>query len=120
MAGFLEIRRRRAVFREAKARALESEIVKVLVKNFDSIERIYVFGSLAEDRFRRHSDIDVAVEGVPDEVFIRALCVLNDISDDFEFDLVELDHISPLLRKRILEKGVPVYDRKGSIEKVHK
>jgi len=120
MADFLEIRKRKAALRELRARALESEIVKALVENFGSIKRIYLFGSLAEGRFGLHSDIDVAVEGIPDEVFIRSMCVLNDISDDFEFDLVELDHISALLRKKILERGVLIYERKRDIEKVRK
>jgi len=120
MAGFLEIKRRKIASRKARAKALESEIVKALVKNFDSIKRIYLFGSLAENRFGLHSDVDVAVEGIPEEAFIRALCTLNDISDDFEFDLVELNHITPSLRKRILEKGVLIYERKGGVEKAHK
>ncbi|MFQ6003270.1 MAG: nucleotidyltransferase family protein [Candidatus Zixiibacteriota bacterium] len=72
---------------------------------------MYLFGSLPEGRFDLDSDIDVACKGIPNEAFLRASALLDSLSPEFNLELVELDHISPLLRRRILEKGELIYER---------
>ena len=40
---------------------------------------IYLFGSAAKGSMRGHSDVDLAVSGLPPEVFFRAMADAHDI-----------------------------------------
>jgi uncharacterized protein len=51
---------------------------------------VYVFGSLAEGTFTRHSDVDMAVTGLPPEKFFRAMGEAMDILGK-PLDLIDLD-----------------------------
>lgn len=48
----------------------------------EGCEEIYLYGSIAEDRFNEESDIDLAVKGIPSGEFFRVLGRL----------MLELDH----------------------------
>lgn len=58
---------------------------------------VYVFGSAASGRASAGSDVDLAVTGLPPEVFFRAMAVAGDILDR-ELDLVCLDDDNPFTR----------------------
>lgn len=70
-------KRRLAVEREADERHRDEawevarRAARLLAEEF-GVRRVMVFGSLAWGRFRRSSDIDLAVEGLPPERFFRA------------------------------------------------
>ncbi len=51
---------------------------------------VYIFGSLAEGRFTRHSDIDMAVTGIPPEKFFHAMGEAHTILMR-PLDLIDLD-----------------------------
>ena len=51
---------------------------------------VYVFGSVMTDRFDEYSDIDLAVVGLPDERFFRAMGRAGDCLQR-ELSLVHLD-----------------------------
>ncbi len=51
---------------------------------------VYIFGSLAEGTFTRHSDIDMAVTGLPPEKYFNALGEAMDILGK-PLDLIDLD-----------------------------
>jgi predicted nucleotidyltransferase len=51
---------------------------------------VYLFGSAATGTMREDSDIDLAVTGLPDEVFFRAMGKAEDILQ-CPLDLVDLD-----------------------------
>lgn len=57
-------------------------------------KRIYLFGSRARGNFNPDSDIDLAVEGLPSEKFLRVLADLWDAAGG-RVDLVLLDDGSP-------------------------
>jgi predicted nucleotidyltransferase len=55
---------------------------------------VFVFGSVAEERAREGSDIDLAVAGLPPEIFFATMGRLADLFDR-TVDLVDLDEASP-------------------------
>jgi len=66
-------------------------------------KEVYVFGSAAHGEERPGSDIDLAVRGLPDEVFFEAMSrIVFAISR--EFDLIALDDAS-LFTEYLERKG---------------
>jgi predicted nucleotidyltransferase len=51
---------------------------------------VYVFGSARTGKLRPHSDVDMAVSGLPPEVFFRAMAAAHDALGR-PLDLVDLD-----------------------------
>lgn len=69
--------------------------------------RVIGIGSAFSSRkpFRRSSDIDLVVEGLPPERFYHACARAEDMTD-FSLDVIPLESATPLLRKRVHEEGV--------------
>ena len=55
---------------------------------------VFVFGSAASGDLRRHSDIDLAVSGLPPARFFRAISIAWDILGR-PVDLLDLDRPTP-------------------------
>jgi predicted nucleotidyltransferase len=53
-------------------------------------KEVYVFGSAATGTMREDSDIDLAVSGLPPEVFFKAMGAASDVLKR-PFDLLDLD-----------------------------
>ncbi len=60
-------------------------------------QEVYVFGSAARGELRQHSDIDMAVSGLPPEVFFRAMAEASDALGR-PLDLIDLDEDNPFTR----------------------
>ena len=58
---------------------------------------VYVFGSAASGRLGEGSDVDLAVSGLPPEVFFRAMGRARDALGR-DLDLVDLDDENPFTR----------------------
>jgi predicted nucleotidyltransferase len=66
--------------------------------------RAYVFGSLTKkDRFRKASDVDLAVEGLSDEKYFTFMAELSDLLGR-EVDVIQIEKHH--LKNRILEIGL--------------
>jgi predicted nucleotidyltransferase len=61
----------------------------ITLKSFGATD-VYLFGSLAKGEYRKDSDIDLAVSGIPAEKFYEAMGRAEDVLDR-EIDLVDLD-----------------------------
>ena len=98
--------------RQRAQKAWESlpKIVRILSDNYGA-ERVILFGSLAKEEFRVNSDIDLAVSGMPAENYFKALGHLL-MESPYACDLVTIEDASDLLRQRIEEDGVILYDAK--------
>jgi predicted nucleotidyltransferase len=64
---------------------------------------VYVFGSAAMGTIRARSDIDLAVSGLPPDLFFRAMSKAADVLDR-PLDLIDLDQDVPFTRY-LKEKG---------------
>lgn len=60
-------------------------------------QEVYVFGSAARGELRENSDVDMAVSGLPPEVFFRAMAAAHDALRR-PLDLVDLDEDNPFTR----------------------
>ena len=60
-------------------------------------KEVYVFGSAAHGTFRENSDVDIAVSGLPAEVFFRAMAKASRALGR-PVDLVDLDQDTDFTR----------------------
>jgi predicted nucleotidyltransferase len=58
---------------------------------------VYVFGSASKGRLRPNSDVDMAVSGLPPEVFFRAMAAAHEALGR-PLDLIDLDEDNPFIR----------------------
>jgi predicted nucleotidyltransferase len=69
--------------------------------------RVVAFGSLAHGAwFRLHSDIDLAVEGIPPQIFWRAWGALDRLDPAVDIDLIAIESAPERLRDEIVQQGV--------------
>ena len=87
---------------------------------------VAVFGSLAEPAsFSKWSDIDIAVWGIPNDKYFRAVSEALNISGLFKVDLVDFESCKELFREKIqsqlilIEKGATYkVDRNALIQRI--
>lgn len=78
-----------------------------LLRSKFQAEKVVVFGSLTNrELFHIRSDIDLAVWGLSDEQYFRALGILLDSSPEFLVDLVPFADASDSLCKAIEDEGI--------------
>ncbi|MGE0882517.1 MAG: nucleotidyltransferase family protein [Blastocatellales bacterium] len=58
---------------------------------------VYLFGSAASGQMREDSDIDLAVSGLPPELFYRAGAAAEDALGR-PLDLIDLDEVTPFTK----------------------
>jgi predicted nucleotidyltransferase len=86
-------------------------IIDLLITRYRP-RRILQWGSLLDRRkFNERSDIDLAIEGIPDAATFFALYGEADRLARFSLDLVDLDKIEPEFADLIRSKGKVVYER---------
>lgn len=78
----------------------------VILKRDFAVARVLLFGSaLRRDRIHLNSDVDLAVEGLAEAQYLRAVGRLLDLHGDVLVDLVMLEDASSGLRDRIISAG---------------
>lgn len=74
--------------------------------------KLYLFGStVKKGRFNRQSDIDLVIEGLPEEFFLKAYGFLIKEAD-FPVDLKSWEMLEQQLRKKVRKEGVILYEKK--------
>mgnify|MGYP002784231883 FL=1 len=66
----------------------------VLALKAAGAREVYLFGSAARGQMREDSDVDMAVSGLPPELFYRAGAAAEDAIGR-NLDLVDLDEVTP-------------------------
>lgn len=66
-----------------------------VLKSFGATD-VYLFGSVAKGTNKEHSDIDLAVSGLPPRVFFKAMGTALNVMKR-EFDLIDLDEKTPFV-----------------------
>ncbi len=102
----MEAVRTAAVARRAEALRGSLPAAAALLRS-QGADGVWVFGSLVAGDVHRLSDVDLAVRGLPDEVYFRTLSHLVALFDA-EVDLVQLEGASPSLRAHIETEGRPL------------
>ncbi len=70
-------------------------------------KKVILFGSLLDkNAFDMSSDIDLAVMGVPDGIFYKALGSITEVVFPFNVDLVDINDCSESLKKVIESEGI--------------
>ena len=93
----------------AAALAAAQRAADLLVRRYGA-RRVYLFGSLAGTGsvvFHPASDIDLAVEGLPGEVFWKALVAVDAVMPrGHPADVSELESVRPYIKEAVLERGM--------------
>jgi len=81
---------------------METELALLIEKAAAALKaagacEVYVFGSARKGTLRPDSDVDLAVSGLPPEVFFRAMAAAHDALGR-PLDLVDLDDDNPFTR----------------------
>ena len=83
-------------------------VAAMLYEDF-GVTQVAVFGSLTKpESFSKWSDINIAVWGIPNDKYFRAVWEAEDISRLFEIDLVDFESCHGLLRERIESQAVSI------------
>ena len=94
-------RRQQQTLRQQSGWRVAEQAAEVLKR-----ERVRLFGSLLEVRHvHSQSDVDLAVDGLADSLYLKAVARLLDLSD-FSVDLVQMEYARPRLPQVIEEHGV--------------
>lgn len=102
--------RRRSVKERYRGNAVSKLEKAVKALYSEGAAKVIVFGSVLKPGFfNERSDVDIAVEGVPEEKRLEAEGKLVDIFADIEFDLIfleERDSVRPEILEKIEKEGV--------------
>jgi len=92
--------------RRQAAWSIARRAARLLKEEFEAT-RVVAFGSLAHGAwFGARSDIDLAAEGIPPQVFWRAWCSLDRLDPTFDVELVAIESAPESLRDEIVHQGV--------------
>jgi uncharacterized protein len=92
--------------RYQQAQTAARQAAALLRREF-AVQQIWLFGSLVHaDRFHWHSDIDLAVRGLPEVNYYRAVGRLQGIDAGFSIDLIRDEDAPPALLDLIEQEGV--------------
>jgi predicted nucleotidyltransferase len=79
------------------------------LKSKFSAVRVILFGSVINsDLFHRRSDVDLAVWGINDHDYFRAVGMLQSLDPEFSIDLIIFEEASDSLQMKILNEGTEV------------
>lgn len=91
--------------RQEKAWKLARTAASLLKKEFGAAQ-VAIFGSLVQPKlFHRRSDVDLAVWGLDESEYYRAVSRLLSLDPDISFDLIEVEQASLRLQEKIEREG---------------
>jgi predicted nucleotidyltransferase len=91
--------------RRARAWEVARQIADFLRREYHPTQ-IIAFGSLVQaEMFGPHSDIDIAVEGIPWPEYLRAWNAVEERWPEFKVDLIDTAIVSERMRQRLTEQG---------------
>jgi predicted nucleotidyltransferase len=84
------------------------EVAALLYEQFDAAQ-VAVFGSLTEPmQFTKGSDIDIAVSGLSNNLYDKALTKIMDFDSEFKIDIINFDRSKGLFRERVKHQAIPI------------
>ena len=90
----------------------EFEKIVSVFRAHPEIHKVVLFGSRAKGTARKNSDIDLAVEGINNNLQIESLAMeLEDLSLPYKFDVKSIVGIcNPVLMDHIVRVGIIIYE----------
>ncbi len=86
-------------------------LVRSIVEQYLPGRTVFVFGSRATGRARRHSDLDLAVSGTP--LTLREEAILDNAFEESDLpitvDIINLEQATGLFRERIASELLPLF-----------
>ena len=98
-----------AIATRRQAALAVAERAAALLRARFSATRVVIFGSLIHpEGFTLTSDIDLAASGISSDDYFIAVAHLQDLSSEFQIDLVDLERGKPALLAVIEAEGNPL------------
>jgi len=97
-----------------KRRKLRKIALRVaqLLKNKHKVNKVFLIGSVAKGRIHKRSDIDIVVDGLPPEEYIKTLTEVYEIlPPGLELNLIPFEDAFEGLKERTLKEGEILYER---------
>ncbi len=86
-----------------------ARLISAMLKNKYGAKKVIVFGSLTNpDLFDENSDIDIAVEGIEDALFYKAVGDILNAADIFNVDLVDCNDCKKTISDAIMREGIEI------------
>jgi len=90
-------------------RKIALELARFLKEKYIT-KRIFLIGSVVRGDVHKRSDIDIVVEGLPPELYIKALTGAYEIlPPGVELNLIPFEDAFASLKKKAVEKGELIY-----------
>jgi predicted nucleotidyltransferase len=81
-----------------------------LLKSKYKVNKVFLIGSLMGGFFHDRSDIDLVVEGLTPELYIKALTELYDLlPEDVELNLIPYEDAFDSLKEKTIKEGELIY-----------
>lgn len=108
VSGWLKRKKEKEKQLEERHKLAMEKVVQIshILKNKYQINRVILFGSLAENKFYEHSDIDLAVFGLNENNYLDVAEKACQIALPFKLDLIPIERASESLKRRIKLEGV--------------
>jgi len=95
--------------REKELRKLVQKAAEILKDDY-YVKKVYLIGSLIKGYVHERSDIDIVVEGLAPESYIKALTQIYDIlPPGVELNLIPFEDAFESLREKTLKEGILIY-----------
>lgn len=89
-------------------RTIAGQLADLLRRDFGAA-RVALFGSLTDrDLFHQRSDIDLAVWGIPEESYLKAVAAVTGFTTAFAVDLIRMEEATERLIRLVREEGIPL------------
>ncbi|MBM4066109.1 MAG: nucleotidyltransferase domain-containing protein [Planctomycetes bacterium] len=90
-------------------RLLANKCVELLKKKYQ-VKKVFLIGSIVKGIIHKKSDIDLVVEGLPPDLYIKALTELWDIlPPGVEINLIPFEDAFESLKEKTIKEGELVY-----------
>ena len=93
---------------------IKKDILKDIInifKKYDTIEKVYLFGSRARGDYKEISDIDLAIDS-KDDITLKLIRELDDIRCILTFDVVNYNNIGNKLKENIEKDKIIIYEKR--------
>ncbi len=112
---YIESWKKRKIVEEEKQKIRKKELKKVarriaefIAKKY-KVKKIILFGSLVKEKFREHSDIDLAIEGLEKGKYFKVLSEIENFTNIL-VDIKPFEDCSDLLKEQIQREGEILYE----------